>query len=107
VTTLDHDLVPLPGGTFAMGSDEFYPDEKPVHERQVSPFRIGRCTVTDAQYAAVRAACRIALAANPGIRTLATHRSISPQSRPSCPGPRWWGGRMQQLAAELGLEVLL
>jgi formylglycine-generating enzyme required for sulfatase activity len=52
VTTLDHDLVPLPGGTFAMGSDEFYPDEKPAHEHQVSPFRIGRCTVTNAQYAA-------------------------------------------------------
>jgi len=51
VTSLDHDLVPLPGGTFAMGSDEFYPDEKPVHEREVAPFRIGRYAVTNEQYA--------------------------------------------------------
>lgn len=51
MTSLDHDLVPLPGGTFAMGSDEFYPDEKPVHEREVAPFRIGRYAVTNEQYA--------------------------------------------------------
>ena len=51
MTSLDHDLVPLPGGTFAMGSDEFYPDEEPVHEREVAPFRIGRYAVTNEQYA--------------------------------------------------------
>ena len=35
-----------------MGSDEFYPDEKPVHERAVARFRIDRYEVTNAQYAA-------------------------------------------------------
>lgn len=35
-----------------MGSDEFYPDERPVHERTVASFRIDRYEVTNAQYAA-------------------------------------------------------
>ncbi|WP_406250640.1 formylglycine-generating enzyme family protein [Microbacterium sp. M] len=35
-----------------MGSEEFYPDERPVHERTVAPFRIDRYEVTNAQYAA-------------------------------------------------------
>ncbi|MBD3942997.1 formylglycine-generating enzyme family protein [Microbacterium sp. NEAU-LLC] len=47
-----HDQVLLPGGTFTMGSDEFYPDEQPVHEREVAPFRIDRYAVTNEQYAA-------------------------------------------------------
>ncbi|WP_460796051.1 formylglycine-generating enzyme family protein [Microbacterium sp. GXF0217] len=46
-----HDQVLLDGGTFLMGSDEFYPDERPVHERAVAPFRIDRYEVTNAQYA--------------------------------------------------------
>lgn len=50
VTT--HDQVLLEGGTFLMGSEEFYPDERPVHERPVAPFRIDRYEVTNAQYAA-------------------------------------------------------
>ncbi|HWV49308.1 MAG TPA: formylglycine-generating enzyme family protein [Microbacterium sp.] len=47
-----HDQVLLDGGTFLMGSDEFYPDERPAHERTVGPFRIDRHEVTNAQYAA-------------------------------------------------------
>ncbi|MFB7249697.1 formylglycine-generating enzyme family protein [Microbacterium sp. NPDC056234] len=35
-----------------MGSEEFYPDERPVHERTVASFRIDRYEVTNAQYAA-------------------------------------------------------
>jgi formylglycine-generating enzyme required for sulfatase activity len=35
-----------------MGSAEFYPDEQPVHEREVAPFRIDRYAVTNEQYAA-------------------------------------------------------
>src|SRR4051812_38866208 len=27
------DMVRIAGGVFVMGSDEFYPDERPVHER--------------------------------------------------------------------------
>lgn len=52
MTSAIHDQVLLPGGTFTMGSDEFYPDEQPVHEREVAPFRIDRYAVTNAQYAA-------------------------------------------------------
>lgn len=51
VTSATHDQVLLDGGVFRMGSDEFYPDEQPVHEREVAPFRIDRRAVTNAQYA--------------------------------------------------------
>ncbi|WP_156253745.1 formylglycine-generating enzyme family protein [Pseudactinotalea terrae] len=47
----EHDLVPLSGGTFLMGSEDFYPDERPVHQREVGPFAIDRHPVTNAQYA--------------------------------------------------------
>lgn len=49
---LDHDLVAVPGGTFAMGSQSFYPEEAPIVERSVGTFRIGRSPVTNAQFAA-------------------------------------------------------
>jgi formylglycine-generating enzyme required for sulfatase activity len=39
------------GGSFRMGSDEFYPDERPAHERPVSPFWIDRHEVTNEQFA--------------------------------------------------------
>ncbi|GAA5195842.1 formylglycine-generating enzyme family protein [Microbacterium jejuense] len=52
MTSANHDQVLLEGGTFTMGSDEFYPDEQPVHEREVAPFRIDRYAVTNEQYAA-------------------------------------------------------
>jgi sulfatase modifying factor 1 len=45
------DMVRIPGGTFRMGSDEFYPDERPVHERVVESFLIDRHEVTNAEYA--------------------------------------------------------
>lgn len=44
-------MVLIPAGTFRMGSDEFYPDEKPVHERQIGAFLIDRHEVTNADYA--------------------------------------------------------
>lgn len=52
MATPQHDLVPIPAGTFLMGSDDFYPDERPVHERSVAAFLIDRHQVTNAQYAA-------------------------------------------------------
>lgn len=52
MATPQHDLVPIPAGTFLMGSDDFYPDERPVHERFVEAFLIDRHQVTNAQYAA-------------------------------------------------------
>lgn len=39
------------GGTFRMGSDDFYPDERPVHERAVSSFWIDRYEVTNELFA--------------------------------------------------------
>ena len=46
------DLVLIEGGTFLMGSDEFYPDERPVHERAVESFHIDRHAVTNEEFAA-------------------------------------------------------
>ncbi len=47
-----HEMVLLDGGVFRMGSDEFYPDETPVHHREVARFRIDRYAVTNEQYRA-------------------------------------------------------
>ncbi|MGD2203464.1 formylglycine-generating enzyme family protein [Microbacterium maritypicum] len=44
-------MVHIPGGTFLMGSDDFYPDERPAHQREVAPFFIDRYEVTNSQYA--------------------------------------------------------
>jgi len=44
-------MVRIPGGTFLMGSDAFYPDERPAHEREVATFFIDRYEVTNEQYA--------------------------------------------------------
>jgi formylglycine-generating enzyme required for sulfatase activity len=46
------DLVELPGGRFRMGSNRFYPEERPVHERSVDAFAMEIHPVTNAQYAA-------------------------------------------------------
>jgi len=40
----------LEGGTFAMGSDEFYPEERPVHRVSVDAFWIDEHSVTAADY---------------------------------------------------------
>jgi sulfatase modifying factor 1 len=45
-------MVRLPGGTFRMGSEAFYPDERPVHERRVDAFELDRHPVTNADFAA-------------------------------------------------------
>lgn len=45
------DMVLIPGGTFLMGSERFYPDERPVHERTVAPYLIDRYPVTTADFA--------------------------------------------------------
>ncbi|NYF98694.1 formylglycine-generating enzyme family protein [Janibacter cremeus] len=46
------DMVRLDGGTFRMGSQEFYPEEGPVHEHTVAAFAIDRHAVTNADFAA-------------------------------------------------------
>ncbi len=45
------ELVELPGGSFRMGSVDFYPEEAPVHTVSVAPFAIERHPVTNAQFA--------------------------------------------------------
>ena len=51
MTVDGRDMVLIEGGSFRMGSDEFYPDERPVHERRVDPFWIDRREVTNEQFA--------------------------------------------------------
>src|SRR5215475_13122215 len=45
------DMVWIPGGIFRMGSENFYWEERPVHEVRVDGFWIDRCAVTNAQFA--------------------------------------------------------
>ncbi|MCE5290018.1 MAG: formylglycine-generating enzyme family protein [Nocardiaceae bacterium] len=45
------ELLSLPGGTFRMGSQDFYPEEAPIRDAQVGPFSIERHPVTNAQFA--------------------------------------------------------
>jgi len=46
------DMVPVPGGMFAMGSDEHYPEEAPVHRVHVDGFWMDRHAVTNERFAA-------------------------------------------------------
>ncbi len=46
------DMVPIPGGEFAMGSDRHYPDEGPVQRVHVDGFRMDPYPVTNRQFAA-------------------------------------------------------
>ena len=41
----------IAGGEFKMGSEEFYPEERPVQNVRVDGFWIDRCPVTNAQFA--------------------------------------------------------
>ena len=45
------ELVALPGGSFRMGSTQFYPEEAPVHSATVAAFAVERHPVTNAQFA--------------------------------------------------------
>ena len=44
-------MVEIPGGTFTMGSDRFYPEEAPRHAVSVARFRIDAHPVTNAAFA--------------------------------------------------------
>ncbi len=46
----DLDMVWIPGGEFAMGSDDHYPEEAPAHRVAVSGFWIDRYQVTNAAF---------------------------------------------------------
>jgi formylglycine-generating enzyme len=45
------DMVWIPGGTFLMGSNDFYPDERPTHEVAVNGFWIDPYEVTNENFA--------------------------------------------------------
>jgi sulfatase modifying factor 1 len=47
---VSENMIELPGGTFRMGSDRFYPEERPVREVSVAPFAIDRHPVTIAEF---------------------------------------------------------
>jgi eukaryotic-like serine/threonine-protein kinase len=47
------EMVQIPGGTFTMGSLDYYDNEKPPHQVTVSGFFMGKYQVTQAQYLAV------------------------------------------------------
>ncbi|MEJ7926357.1 formylglycine-generating enzyme family protein [Sphingobium sp. AN641] len=49
-------MIVIPGGTFDMGSDGFYPEETPVRRVRVDPFRIDPTPVTNRQFSAFVAA---------------------------------------------------
>lgn len=49
-------MVLIPGGTFLMGSDVHYGEERPAHHVRVDPFWMDETAVTNAQYAAFVAA---------------------------------------------------
>ena len=44
------DMVWIPGGTFQMGSEDHYPEERPVHRVTVDGFWMDRTPVTVAQF---------------------------------------------------------
>jgi sulfatase modifying factor 1 len=48
---LVEEALPIPGGSFRMGSDRHYSEEAPAHTVCVSPFTIDPYPVTNAQYA--------------------------------------------------------
>ncbi len=45
------DMIDVPAGRFRMGSDEFYPEERPVRQVELDGFAIQRAPVTVAQFA--------------------------------------------------------
>src|SRR6516164_3170393 len=49
-------MAQIPGGTFRMGSDAHYPEERPAHTVRVDGFWIDRYAVTNADFAAFIAA---------------------------------------------------
>ena len=69
-------MVPVPGGTFRMGSADHYPEERPVHRVTVDAFAIERTPVTNAQFAAFAAAT--------GYVTVA-ERALDPADFPGAP----------------------
>src|SRR3954452_23686892 len=56
ISSLRPGMVWIPGGAFRMGSEDFYPEERPVREVRVDDFWIDRHPVTNDQFASFVAA---------------------------------------------------
>ena len=70
-------MIWIPGGRFAMGANDFYPEERPAHTIQVSGFWMDATPVTNARFAEFIAAT--------GYKTMAEHApdpSRYPGARP-------------------------
>ena len=66
----------IPSGTFRMGSEDFYPEERPVHEVSVDGFWMDCCEVTNEQF--------VRFADVTGYKTLA-ERPLNPVDFPGAP----------------------
>src|SRR5262249_40907139 len=70
------EMVSIPGGTFGMGSNDYYLEEQPVHRVAVDAYRIDTHPVTNRQFAQFVAAT--------GYRTVA-ERPLDPAAYPGAP----------------------
>lgn len=96
------DMVFIQGGSFLMGSEDGYPEERPVREVTVSSFRIDRTEVTNRQFAAfVAATGYVTLAerapdpndypkADPALLVPGSAVFIPPVGDDSSPELSWW-----------------
>ena len=50
MSSSDSEMIPIPGGSFLMGSDRHYPEEAPARQVVVAPFRIDQAPVTNRQF---------------------------------------------------------
>src|SRR3546814_17113139 len=80
------DFVRIEGGTFEMGSEEFYREEGPVRQVTVRPFLISSTEVTTADFAAFVAATGYVTTAARG------PDPAEPPARPKEPPPKRKGG---------------
>jgi formylglycine-generating enzyme len=84
----------IPGGRFAMGSEQFRPEEAPVHETSVAGFWIDTHDVTNAQFARfVRETGYVTTAERPGpggVRGGSMLFSVPPDVQNLQDVSRWW-----------------
>jgi len=79
-------MVRVPGGSFLMGSDHHYPEERRAHRVTVGPFWMDRTTVTNAEFARfVAATGYVTVAERP------LDPALYPGARPDmlAPGAQW------------------
>ena len=90
-------MIRVPSGTFRMGSENFYPEERPVHSVRVDGFWMDRYTVTNEQFALFVAAT--------GYLTLA-ERPLNPAEFPGAPPENLVPGSMlfQKTAGAVDLK---